>query len=285
MAPYPETGSLSVDELVDAADYISTVVDRFRLADQHFVVLGGGRGIGRHTSHSLAQLGARVTVVDADGLRATAVAEEIGAGALAITVDATDDQGIRELAAELGPVDGLVDVIGMAVYRPLLELSDDDWGTAHDLVLRHAWLSIRHFGAMMCTRGRGSLTFVASVSGISTAPGHAAYGTYKAALASLVRTAALELGPSGVRVNAVAPGSTLTPRMRDVLDGAQLANIAAAEPLPRRTTPSDIAAGISFLSSDLAAAVTGQVLVMDAGATMTYPYRMNGVSNPEQPGE
>ena len=104
-----------------------------------------------------------------------------------------------------------------------------------------------------------------------------AYGVFKAGLVSLVRTAAVELGPSGVRVNAVAPGFVLTPRMAEVLDAAQLENSRAAAPLTRLTTPADIAAGITFLVSDLAAAVTGQTLVIDAGATSSYPYRMGGL--------
>lgn len=264
----------SVAELVDSADRISTVGDRFRLDGYRFVVLGGGRGIGRHTSHSLAQLGANVTVVDADDTRAGVVASEIGPTATPLSVDATSDREMRSLVARVGAVDGVVDVIGMAQYRPLLGLTDSDWSSAHDLVLRHAWLTIRHFGRHMAENGSGTLTFVASVSGLSTAPGHAAYGAFKAGLISLVRTAALELGPTGVRVNAVAPGFALTPRMRDVLDERQLANAAAAEPLARWTTPSDVAAGISFLVSNLAAAVTGHTLVMDGGATTNYPYRM-----------
>lgn len=264
----------TVAELVDSADRISRVDERFRLDERRFVVLGGGRGIGRHTSHSLAQLGASVTVVDADVKRSRVVASEIGPTATALSVDATSDPDMRNLAARLGTVDGVVDVIGMAQYRPLLDLTDSDWSSAHDLILRHAWLTIRHFGRHLAENGSGSLTFVASVSGFSTAPGHAAYGAFKAGLISLVRTAALELGPEGVRVNAVAPGFTLTPRMRDVLDERQLANAGAAEPLARWTTPSDVAAGISFLASDLAAAVTGHTLVMDGGATTNYPYRM-----------
>ncbi|WP_314036921.1 SDR family NAD(P)-dependent oxidoreductase [Dietzia sp. CH92] len=282
MSEYEPPASRSVTELVDAADQITQITQRFRLVGQHVVVLGGGRGIGRHTAHALAHMGASVTVVDAERDRANEVAEEIGPSARAAVVDATNDRDMGALVADLGRVDGVVDVIGMARYRPLLELSDSDWDSAHNLVLRHAWLTTRHFGQTLADQAAGSLTFVASVSGLGTAPGHAAYGAYKAALTSLVRTAALELGPAGVRVNAVAPGFTLTPRMREVLDEAQLANARAAEPLPRWTTPSDVAAGISFLVSDLAAAVTGQVLVMDGGATVTYPYRLQGLNNPEE---
>lgn len=264
--------SSTVAELVAQADQISDVRRRFELVGRRYVVLGGGRGMGRHVSHSLAQLGAEVVVVDADADRAEEVAAEIGQGALARTVDATSDEAMAALAEGVGDVDGVVDVIGIARYQGLVDVGEDDWSFAHDMVLRHAWLTVRHFGPRLAARGSGSLTFVASVSGMTSAPGHGAYGVFKAGLVSLVRTAALELGGAGVRVNAVAPGFVLTPRMADVLSEAQLAVNRASAPLPWLTTPSDIAAGIMFLLSDLAVAVTGQTLVIDGGATVTYPY-------------
>lgn len=267
----------SVAELVEAAEEITDLPARFRLDGRRYVVLGGGRGMGRHTAHSLAQLGARVVVVDSEGERADAVAAEIGDGATATVVDATSDAEMAALARDIGEVDGVVDVIGIARYEALLDISEKDWLWEHDIVLRHAWLAVRHFGRRLAQQGCGTLTFVASVSGLSSAPGHGAYGVFKAGLVSLVRTAAVELGPSGVRVNAVAPGFVLTPRMADVLDQAQLENSRAAAPLPRLTTPADIAAGITFLVSDLAAAITGQTLIIDAGATSSYPYRMGSL--------
>ncbi|NKY33308.1 SDR family oxidoreductase [Nocardia speluncae] len=269
----------SVADLVEAAEEITDLPARFRLDGRRYVVLGGGRGMGRHTSHSLAQLGARVVVVDSDRERADAVAAEIGDGATATVVDATSDAEMAALARDIGEVDGVIDVIGIARYEALLDISEKDWLWEHDIVLRHAWLAVRHFGRRLAQQGCGTLTFVASVSGLSSAPGHGAYGVFKAGLVSLVRTAAVELGPSGVRVNAVAPGFVLTPRMADVLDEAQLENSRAAAPLPRLTTPADIAAGITFLVSDLAAAITGQTLIIDAGATSSYPYRMGSLES------
>lgn len=272
----------TVAELITAADQISDVGARFRLADRRYVVLGGGRGMGRHTAHSLAQLGAQVVVVDSDQERADEVAAEIGDCASAATVDATSDSEMAALAESLGDVDGVINVIGIARYQTLVDVAEEDWIFAHDMVLRHAWLTVRHFGRRLVERGSGSLTFVASISGMTSAPGHGAYGVFKAGLISLVRTAALELGGSGVRVNAVAPGFVLTPRMADVLTEAQLSVNRASAPLPWLTTPSDIAAGISFLVSDLAVAITGHTLVIDGGATTTYPYPVAGeLSTPD----
>jgi len=275
-ARHTPTGSVS--ELVRAADHITDVGGRFRLDGRRYVVLGGGRGMGRHTSHSLAQLGAEVVVVDSDQDRADAVAKEVGSPEAGRVVDATDGVQMRALAGSVGDVDGVVDVIGMARYQPLMELSEETWLGEHDIVLRHAWLTVRHFGPRLSARRCGSLTFVASVSGLSSAPSHGAYGVFKAGLVSLVRTAAVELGPVNVRVNAVAPGFVLTPRMSGVLDETQLERAKAAAPLPRLTGPGDIAAGLSFLVSDLAAAITGQTLVIDAGASVSYPYQMGGFS-------
>ncbi|MGM0930533.1 MAG: SDR family NAD(P)-dependent oxidoreductase [Actinomycetota bacterium] len=260
--------------LVAQADQIDNIAARFRLDGRRIVVLGGGRGMGRHTAHSLGQLGAQVAVVDSEQERAEEVAAEID-DATAHSVDATDDAAMADLSKELGPVDGVVDVIGMASYQSLLQISEETWQWEHDIVLRHAWLAVRHFGPVLAEQGFGSLTFVASVSGISSSPWHGAYGVFKAGLISLVRTAAVELGPQGVRVNAIAPGFVLTPRVAGVLDERQLDRARAAAPLPRLTEPKDVAAGLTFLVSDLAAAVTGQTLVMDAGATSTYPYQMN----------
>jgi NAD(P)-dependent dehydrogenase (short-subunit alcohol dehydrogenase family) len=116
--------------------------------------------------------------------------------------------------------------------------------------------------------------FVASVSGITSAPRHAAYGAAKAGLMSLVRTAAVELGPSHVRVNAVAPGVVWTPRVSAYLGDEGRQRNEANTPLRRVAQPADIAAGILFLASDLASYVNGHTLVVDGGVGAKFPYPM-----------
>ena len=232
--------------------------------------------MGRQVSHALSQLGAEVIVVDIDRARADAVCAEIGPGASPEQVDATDDSDMAALAQRAGEIDGVVDVIGMARYGPLLDITDDDWIWEEAIVLRHAVLAIRHFGARLRDRGDGSITFVSSVSGIGSSPVHAAYGVYKAALGSLVRSAAIELGPFGIRVNAVAPGFVLTPRISAILDADALENTRTQIPLQQVTMPADVASALAFLVSDLARTITGQVMVVDGGATNKYPYDMSG---------
>jgi NAD(P)-dependent dehydrogenase (short-subunit alcohol dehydrogenase family) len=115
---------------------------------------------------------------------------------------------------------------------------------------------------------------IASVSGLRSAPRHGAYGAAKAGLMALVRTLAVELAADGVRVNAVAPGAVLTPRVAALLDEARRAESAASIPLGRFAAPDDIAHAVTFLASDLASYITGQTLVVDGGATVQFPLSM-----------
>ena len=161
----------------------------------------------------------------------------------------------------------------MARYSSLLELSDEEWDWHFDIVLRHAYLAAQLGGRALAGRG-GTLVFVASVSGLTSAPRHAAYGAAKAGLMSLARTAAVELGPAGVRVNAVAPGVVWTPRVSVFLGDEGRARNEANAPLRRIASTSDIAAAILFLCSDLAGFVTGQTLVVDGGVSAKFPYPM-----------
>jgi NAD(P)-dependent dehydrogenase (short-subunit alcohol dehydrogenase family) len=179
-----------------------------------------------------------------------------------------------EAGGALGGLDGVVDIIGMSRYAALVDLSDEEWDWHFDIVLRHAYLAAQLGGRVLSAGGGGTMVFVASVSGISSAPRHAAYGAAKAGLMSLVRTAAVELGPAGVRVNAVAPGVVWTPRVSAFLGEEGRARNDANTPLRRVATPADIAAAILFLSCDLSAFVTGQTLVVDGGVGAKFPYPM-----------
>ena len=116
------------------------------------------------------------------------------------------------------------------------------------------------------------MCFVASASGITSDPLHAAYGAAKAGLMALVKSAAVELGPSGIRVNAVAPGVVWTPRVSVFLGEEERERYSAHAPLRRTAMPSDIASGILFLMSDLAGYITGQTLVVDGGVSARSPY-------------
>jgi NAD(P)-dependent dehydrogenase (short-subunit alcohol dehydrogenase family) len=126
----------------------------------------------------------------------------------------------------------------------------------------------------MARGGGGVMVFVASVSGMSSAPRHAAYGAAKAGLIALVKSGAVELGPSGVRVNAVAPGVVWTPRVSAFLGEEGRQRNAENAPLRRVAQPADIAAALLYLASDLAGYVSGQTLVVDGGVGAKFPYPM-----------
>jgi NAD(P)-dependent dehydrogenase (short-subunit alcohol dehydrogenase family) len=245
-----------------------------RLDGRRFVVIGAGQGIGRQATHALAQAGARLVVVDKDPDLAADIAAEVDAAPW--SGDATARGEVARLASSavdtLGGIDGLVDIVGMAQYASLLDVSDEVWEWEHDICLRHAWLAMQHLGKAMTSGAGGAMVFVASVSGMTSAPLHAAYGAFKAGLIGLVRSAAVELGPLGVRVNAVAPGVVWTPRVSAFLgeDGRQRNSDNA--PLRRVALPADIAAALLFLASDLSGYVNGQTLVVDGGVGVKFPY-------------
>ncbi len=245
-----------------------------RLDGHGFVVVGAGQGIGRHTAHALAQAGAKVFCIDNQENLAKEIADEVrGVPWVADARDRDDvERAVAEAQRALGRVHGLVDIVGMARWGDLLSTTDEDWDWTFGMVLRHAFLFSQEAGKLMTDAGGGTMVFVASVSGLTSAPRHAAYGAAKAGLMSWVRTLAVELGPKGVRANAVAPGVVWTPRISQLLDEegrkAQEQNV----PLRRVALPSDIASAILFLSSDLSSYVNGHTLVVDGGVSAKFPY-------------
>ncbi len=255
-------------------DYIS----KLSLAGKGFVLIGAGQGIGRQSAHALSQAGARVVCCDLDTELAKQVAEEVGG--IPWSGNAIDREDSKRLFMEakqaLGEIDGVVDIVGMAQYAKLIDIDDEKWGWHFDIVLRHAWLAVQHGAQMMIEQTKGgTMVFVASVSGLSSAPLHGAYGAAKAGLVSLVKTSAIELGEHGIRVNAVAPGVVWTPRVSGYLGQDGKEKNANNSPLRRVAETSDIASAILYLASDLSGYVTGQTLVVDGGVTSKFPFPMD----------
>ena len=247
-----------------------------RLDGRRFVVVGAGQGIGRQAVHALASVGAGLACVDVEADRAEEIAAEVGG--VAVVGDATRrvdaERVFDEAAGALGGLDGVVDIVGMARYATLLDVDDEEWDWHFDIVLRHAYLAVQLGGRRLAAGSGGVMAFVASVSGLTSAPRHAAYGAAKAGLMALVRSAAVELGPAGIRVNAVAPGVVWTPRVSAFLGEDGRARNEANTPLRRVAQPADIAAALLFLCSDLSSYVSGQTLVVDGGVGAKFPYPM-----------
>lgn len=242
-----------------------------RLDGRGVVVLGAGQGIGLAVCHALAQAGAGVLCVDRDARLAEEAAREIGGGIPhAGDVTNRDEMAGVVAAAERAFGDrfrGLVDIVGVADIRPLEAFHDAAYDGQLDIVLRHALLAMQLAGSALKRVGGGAMTFVGSISGCRSVPGQAVYGAAKAALHHLVRCAAHELGPSGVRVNAVAPSFVRTPRLEARLSQEFWSHLEPTIPLRRAGLPADVAAAILFLQSELARYVTGNVLMLDGGTS------------------
>jgi NAD(P)-dependent dehydrogenase (short-subunit alcohol dehydrogenase family) len=246
----------------EVPDYLA----KLRLDGRGIVLIGAGQGIGRQAAHALSQSGARVFCVDKDPDLAVDIAKEVGGASWSgdATQRADAERLVADAEAELGGrIDGLVDI------------DDELWDWHFDIVLRHAYLAMQLAGRSMARTGGGSMAFVASVSGITSAPLHSAYGAAKAGLIALVKSGAVELGPSGIRVNAVATGMVWTPRVSAYVGEEGRERNAANTPLRRVALPADIASALLFLMSDLAGYVSGQTLVVDGGVGVKFPYPMD----------
>lgn len=246
------------------------------IKDRNALVIGAGQGIGAAVALRLAEAGCRLVCVDLEAERAQAIVKEIeaiGGSAKAIVGNVVDDGQVDAIMAQAqaafdGGLDILVTVVGSSSFQPLLETSLDQWDIEQKLNLRYVFTVGKAFAGACRDRGKGgAMTFVASVSGMMAAPRHAPYGAAKAGLIHLVKTMAVEWAPLGIRVNAVAPGSIITPRLPDTAEWREQIE-RSAHPMQRRGRAEEIADPALFLSSDMASYVTGQTLAVDGGLTI-----------------
>ncbi|GAA5137520.1 SDR family NAD(P)-dependent oxidoreductase [Pseudonocardia adelaidensis] len=245
--------------MTDGANYR----DLFRLDGRRAVVVGAGSGIGREAARALSAHGAEVVCADRDADAATAT----GAGAV-YALDVLDRDAVRAAASDLGAVDVLVFTAATNVRKRLLDYADAEFDRVVDLNLRASFDLVRAFGGPMAARGRGSIIGFTSIRAVTVEPGQGVYAATKAGLVQLLRTAAAELGPRGVRVNAIAPGVVETPLTRQIrADPAWEAAYAAKSALGRWAQPSEMAGAVVYLASDAAGFVTGSVLTVDGGWT------------------
>ncbi len=253
------------------------------------LVTGAGGGIGAACARVLGAEGALVAVTDLDVARAGGAAEAVvaaGGRAEAYALDVADVGAVGATFArverELGPVDILVNVAGVFLERPALELAIEDFDRLFDVNARGVFACCQAAGRGMAARGRGAVVTVASQSAKIVRPGQAAYGATKCAAAYVTKCFGLELARSGVRCNVVYPGVTDTPLARAVwltLEGGAEARVAAhlggdparyRAPLPlgKVGTPDDVAAAVAFLASDRAGHVTLADLFIDGGSAL-----------------
>lgn len=253
-----------------------TVLDTFTLTDRIALVTGATRGLGRAFARALAEAGADIVVHGRDEALAAEVAAEIGGlgrRAWIVLGDLTDREGVERIVAEAlaaaGRIDVLVNNAGACIHRPALEVTDDEWSHVIDTNLTALWRMSQTVGAHMVARGSGSIVNVGSISAqiVNRPQMQPAYNASKAAVHHLTKSLAAEWAPSGVRVNAVAPGYIKTdmspvdePRFQRywIEDSAQ----------QRYATPDEVSPSVVFLASDAASFMSGTILVVDGGYTL-----------------
>lgn len=245
----------------------ATYADLFRLDGRKAVVVGAGSGIGRESALALAAHGADVVCADRD-LEAAQATASMGAGLTAFRLDVLDGEAVMRAAGELGAVDVLVFTAATNVRKRLLDYSGEEFDRVVSLNLRAAFDLVRAFGPEMARRGRGSIIGFSSIRAVAVEPGQGVYAATKAGLVQLLRTAAAELGPSGVRLNAIAPGivdTPLTAQIRAVPEWSEA--YASKSALGRWSRPEELVGAVVYLASDASSFVTGSQLFVDGGWT------------------
>jgi 3-oxoacyl-[acyl-carrier protein] reductase len=240
------------------------------------VVSGGAQGIGRAVALGMGREGARVVVADLQGEKAQSVAREIhdnGAEAVALEVNVASEASVKRMGDEVrrrfGRADILVNVAG--IYYPktaVVDLSEEDWDRTMDINVGSNFLCCREFVPGMRAQKSGRIISLASGIGHYGMRQFAHYAASKAAVMGFVKSLARELGPDGITVNAICPGSANTAMPRQHRSEEEVMERLRSTPLPHVLEPEDIAGAILFLASDAARYITGQSYNINCGTYM-----------------
>jgi NAD(P)-dependent dehydrogenase (short-subunit alcohol dehydrogenase family) len=242
-------------------------------AERCVVITGAGGGLGRAFALGFAAAGARVVVVDLNdqsAVRTAALVTEAGGKAVAVAADVSDEASTVLMVASALEAFGTIDVLvnNAAVYaglerRPFDQIEVADWDRVMAVNLRGPWLCAKACAAAL-RAGGGAIINVASATVMSGSPLWAHYVASKSALIGLTRVMARELGDDGVRVNALAPGFTLTDASRELIEDAESYGVARGA-IKRSLEPRDIVGTALFLASEASAMITGQTILVDGG--------------------
>jgi 3-oxoacyl-[acyl-carrier protein] reductase len=242
------------------------------LSSKTAIVTGSARGIGRAIAEKMASLGATVVISDLDQAACNEVAGQIGGGAIGIACNVTDEAQVTNLLdtakERLGSVDIVVNNAGITRDTLMIRMDEKDWNLVLDINLKGAFLVTKAAAKIMMKQRSGKIVNISSVVGLTGNAGQANYSASKAGLIGLTMTAAKELAARGVIVNAVAPGFIAT-EMTDAISDAAKQAFMDKVAVKRPGTPEDVAAAVVYLASDQASYITGQVLAVDGGLTIS----------------
>lgn len=239
------------------------------------LVTGAARGIGLAVARRFLAEGWRVGLLDIDApaLHRAVAALALPDRTVALECDVADEAQVASAVGRLherfGRIDALVNNAGVAVFKPMLQTTADEWTRVIAVNLTGPFLCTQACAPLMLRTGGGSVVNIASISGMRASLLRVAYGTSKAGLIHLTKQQAAELGNVGIRVNAIAPGPVDTAMAKDVHTADIRADYHDAIPLNRYGTEDEIASGVWFLCSDAASYVNGQTLAVDGGFDAT----------------
>ena len=246
-----------------------------RLRNKVAVITGGAQGIGRAIVLGMAQEGARVVVADLQYEKACSVADEVkmlGRDALAIGVNVSEEESVQHLAeatfADFGRIDILVNDAGVYLKSLVVDMSEADWDRTLDINLGGNFLCCRAFVPAMRAQKSGRIISMASGIGHYGMKQFSHYAASKAAIIGFIKSLARELGPDGITVNAICPGSANTAMPRGHRSEEEVMQRLHSTPLPHVLEPEDIAGPVLFLASDAAAYITGQSYNINCGTYM-----------------
>ena len=240
----------------------------FDLTGKQALVIGAGSGIGAAVAQGLAAFGAAVTCADVNLEAAERAARDVEGEVRAVKLDITDTGEVEQVTSTFAALDILVSTPSINVRKPLLNYTEAEFERVVTLNLKGSFLALQATGRRMAAQGRGSIVLFSSIRSQVVEPGQGVYAATKAGTLQLVKTLAAELGPQGVRANAIAPGVVETPLTEPIKANPEWYRAYAEKgALGRWATPSEMVGATVFLASDAASYVTGTLLVVDGGWT------------------
>ncbi len=243
----------------------------FDLSGKTAVVIGGASGIGEAAAHGLAAFGAKVVVADLNREAAEKVAQAIqseGGQAEAAEVDLCSGESVNALLSSTDRLDILVCTPAINVRKPLLDIGEDEFDRVLELNLKGTFRALKAAGTRMAEQGSGSIIVFSSIRAQVVEPGQGVYAATKAGALQMIRALAAELGPRGVRANAIAPGVVETPLTAQIKAKPEWYRAYAEKSaLKRWAQPSELVGAVVYLASDASSFVTGSLLFVDGGWT------------------